>query len=541
MTPDTSILTKVLNVKGMHIDGYEYRVGKRSKYGDKWEFEKICVHVRPYKRLRCLCPKCMIRCSRYDTSQETESSWRGPNLNGYYVEVLYQPCRVKCPKHGVITEYVPWQDGNSRCLPDFNNEVTYLTLTCPKSVVAEYMAINWRTVGNCIIAAHHRLEMDPNARLRNLRRICVDETSYKKGHKYMTVVYDLDRNRVVWLREGHGVEVFSEFCELLTEEERANITVIAGDGAKWIDVCKEKYFPNAERCIDKFHVIGWVNESLDKTRKSVVAKAEREYNRTKEEIDREIEAQKRAEEAAEEGYISAKRELAAMTGKRGRPSRRKMELQAKVEAYEAEFGKKQFEDGSKEKKPYTGEQLSILDALKERKTQVKGVKYTLLMNQEDLQSQNQTRIDLLAASYPDLYKGYQLKESIRLILRLKDPYLAEKELTAWIMNARNSGLRYFRELADKIERHMGNIIRSIKCGANSSKSEATNTTIKSLIKTARGFANLEHLFSLIMLRCSDLVIPLNNRFRPTREQIRRRRESAYMCKDFQFIFHRGGA
>ena len=172
----------------------------------------------------------------------------------------------------------------------------------------------------------------------------------------------------------------------------------------------------------------------------------------------------------------------------------------------------------------------MLDALEQNTSQIKGVKYALTMNCEDIQEQNQSRIDLIAASYPDLYQAYQLKERLRIILHLKDPYLAEEELRKWINDARNSGLKYFIPLADKIERHIANIMRSIECHANSAKSEATNTTIKALIKTARGFRILDNMFALIMLRCSDIVIPLNNRYRPDAELQVRKRELANQRK-----------
>ncbi len=65
--------------------------------------------------------------------------------------------------------------------------------------------------------------------LHGLRRICVDETSYRKGHAYITVVYDMGRNQVVWVHEDHGQEILAQFCELMTEEDRAQIEIVAGD------------------------------------------------------------------------------------------------------------------------------------------------------------------------------------------------------------------------------------------------------------------------------------------------------------------------
>ena len=88
----------------------------------------------------------------------------------------------------------------------------------------------------------------------------------------------------------------------------------------------------------------------------------------------------------------------------------------------------------------------------------------------------------------------------------------------------------FVELKEKIERHKANILNSVELQVNSSRSEATNTTIKALIATARGFRNLQNMFALIYLRCSDIVIPLHNRYQPSAEKQRELREMQKMRK-----------
>ena len=94
---------------------------------------------------------------------------------------------------------------------------------------------------------------------------------------------------------------------------------------------------------------------------------------------------------------------------------------------------------------------------------------------------------------------------------MKNAQQAESELNQWIADAAASDLKPMIELSEKITRHKQNILNSIRFQANSAKSEATNTTIKVLIKMARGFHSLTNMVSLIYLKCSDLVIPLNNR------------------------------
>ena len=103
MAPTTSIIAKLLHVKGMHIETVEVEEDYRNKDGERWEYEKIVVHAKPFERLRGLCPHCGKHCPGYDTRNPEESTWRGPNLNGMIVEVKYQPRRIECSEHGVVS------------------------------------------------------------------------------------------------------------------------------------------------------------------------------------------------------------------------------------------------------------------------------------------------------------------------------------------------------------------------------------------------------------------------------------------------------
>lgn len=97
-------------------------------------------------------------------------------------------------------------------------------------------------------------------------RIGVDETSYRKGHKYITTVVNHDTGNVIWVAQGHGKTIFEKFFKQLTPEQRSGIQLISGDGARWIDECVKEYCPNANRCVDPFHVIEWAMDALDDVR-----------------------------------------------------------------------------------------------------------------------------------------------------------------------------------------------------------------------------------------------------------------------------------
>ena len=154
----------------------------------------------------------------------------------------------------------------SRFTKDFDRTAAWLACQLSRKAVAEYMRIDWETVGRCISRARKDAEPDLKTRLDGLVHIGIDETSYRKGHRYLTVIVDHDRNRVVWLHDGHGKSLLEKFYEELTEEQRKSIKVVTGDGAKWITKCVEKYTPDCVRCMDSLHVVEWATAALDEVR-----------------------------------------------------------------------------------------------------------------------------------------------------------------------------------------------------------------------------------------------------------------------------------
>ena len=382
-----SILKTVLNLNHnrMHVTNCETATATVHRFGETFEQTQIYVHAKPYKWVQKLCPLCMKKCPGYDTKYSTESSWRAPNLNGVPVHICYRPQRIECPEHGIQTEYIPWADGRSRFTADFSNEVAWMVCRMSKTAVALFEDINWWTVGNCVKAAHDRIEPDITTRMHGLRRICVDETSYRKGFAYITVVYDMDRNRVVWVHEGNGLEIFRLFCEDLSPDERKKIEIVAGDGAQWIDTCTKEYFPNATRCIDFFHVVEWANEKLDKVRIATAAKTSREYDRRKQEFQKAEAEAVEAAETPEQQRMAAEAELAAMP-KHGRPSRRKQDLLAFLQG-RLEFPPLVTSSSKKKGRPrkgtFTLEHQEILDQPQNRVKVIKGSKHALGHNPEN--------------------------------------------------------------------------------------------------------------------------------------------------------------
>lgn len=232
------------------------------------EMNKVVFAVHTTKRESCRCGICHRKAKRYDSGRG-KRQWRCLDIGPWKAAVEAEEPRVYCKRHGVVTAAVPWARHGSRFTRSFEETTTWLTVHASRTTVAEYMRVEWRTVGGICRRVCEEMESKKPSRFEGLVNIGIDETSYKKGHKYMTVVINHDTASVVWCGVGYGKEVLSGFFDLLTESQRASIRCVSADGARWIAECVEHYCPNAQRCVDPFHVVSWATDALDQVRREV--------------------------------------------------------------------------------------------------------------------------------------------------------------------------------------------------------------------------------------------------------------------------------
>jgi len=135
-----------------------------------------------------------------------------------------------------------------------------------KSAVQALMRVAWRTVGAIAarVVADDRAARDP---FDGLRRIGIDEISYRRGHNYLTVVVDHDTGRLVWAGQGRERSTLQQFFDLLGPDRCAQIHLISADAANWITHCATTACPNATVCLDPFHIIRWATHQLDLVRR----------------------------------------------------------------------------------------------------------------------------------------------------------------------------------------------------------------------------------------------------------------------------------
>jgi transposase len=231
----------------------------------------VIAHVRPARGQRRRCGLCRRRCPGYDQGQGRRR-WRALDL-GVVVAVLEADApRVRCPEHGVLVAAVPWARHGVGHTRFFDDQVAWLAVACSKTAVTELMRIAWRTVG-AIVTRVAEDAMSGVDRFARLRRIGIDEISYKKGQRYLTVVVDHETRRLVWAAPGRDTHTLRRFFDQLGPERSAQITHVSADAADWIaDVVAERC-PNAVRCADAFHVVAWATEALDEVRAQALREA----------------------------------------------------------------------------------------------------------------------------------------------------------------------------------------------------------------------------------------------------------------------------
>ena len=225
----------------------------------------LVASVRLSKGKRNRCGQCPRRCPSYDAGSGRRR-WRALDLGSVQVFVEADAPRVTCRDHGVVVASVPWARHDAGHTRAFDEQVAWLATKTSKTAVTELMRVAWRTVGSIV----ERVWDDTEGlfdRFADLTRIGIDEISYKRGHKYLTVVVDHGSGRLVWAAPGRDTATLTAFFDALGEDRCALITHVSADGASWIANAVRGKCPNAILCADPFHIVKWATDALDTVRR----------------------------------------------------------------------------------------------------------------------------------------------------------------------------------------------------------------------------------------------------------------------------------
>jgi transposase len=248
----TTAFNRMLAIPGVSVSSVSF------------EPEGVVVGVRRRSR-RLACPRCgSLGRGAYDRRARR---WRHLDLGGLRCFVESELRRFHCPGCArVVSEGVPWARPGARHTRAFDELVAWLAQQLPKSRLAELLRIGWLTIGRIIERVVHA-QLDGRL-LDGLRRIGIDEVSYRRGHRYLTLVLDHDSGRIVWASEGaRAKESLDGFLAALGHGRAAQIEAVSIDMAPGYNQALRERLPQATLCIDPFHVVRLANRALDLVRR----------------------------------------------------------------------------------------------------------------------------------------------------------------------------------------------------------------------------------------------------------------------------------
>lgn len=227
----------------------------------------LVVEIAPDRRYTPVCSKCGNPACYRDT--RAARMFRHVPLWGIPVSFRYRLRRVTCRCcGGVYVEQISWASGKRRFTRELMVTLATWARTLPWRQVATLFGCAWGTVSAAVneAVAYGLAHRD----LGELTHIGIDEISRKRGHVYVTNVYDLVSKRLIWSGEGRSESTLKAFFDFLGSERIAKLQGICCDmWQPYIDVIKERA-PQAVLVFDKFHIIRHLMEAVDQVRRDEI-------------------------------------------------------------------------------------------------------------------------------------------------------------------------------------------------------------------------------------------------------------------------------
>ena len=227
--------------------------------------EALVIDIEPRRNSRPICPDCRQRCSTYD---------RQPSRLFEYLPVwtyksyfCYAPRRVRCPIHGIKVEALPWGYGKERMTFSYQVYLARWAKRLSWQETADIFETSWDTIFRAVkfvvdYGLAHRT-------LNGVTEIGVDEIKVFKGHKYLTLVYQLNAGarRLLWCGPERRVKTLLRFFHEFGKERSAQLKFVCSDmWAPYLKVIAKKA-PQALNILDRFHIMRKFNEAIDEIRR----------------------------------------------------------------------------------------------------------------------------------------------------------------------------------------------------------------------------------------------------------------------------------
>jgi transposase len=215
-----------------------------------------------------ICSGCGQKGPHYDTLNKRMFAF--VPVWGLIVYLVYSMRRVDCGRCGVKVEMVPWASGKAPATHAYVWFLASWAKVLSWKEVARRFRTSWDIVFRCV---EHAVRWGLEHRsLDYIRSIGVDELAWKKGHKYLTMVYQIDRGcrRLLWIGRDRTQKTFNAFFDMLGEARTRDIWFVASDMWKAFLSVVRKRATGAVHILDRFHVAQLLSKAVDTVRREEV-------------------------------------------------------------------------------------------------------------------------------------------------------------------------------------------------------------------------------------------------------------------------------
>jgi transposase len=224
--------------------------------------QRIEVHLR-FVGNGVLCPQCGLAGKEYDKAPEQR--WRHLDTMQFETIIIARIPRCRCEQCGVKTISVPWADRHSRFTLMFEGFAVSLLQHCLSvQAASNILKLDWHAVDQIMKRAVERglLCRKPDT----VEHLGMDEKSFRSGHKYITILNDLDSSRVLDIVEDRTLKGTKKLLQTLSKQQRAAVKSVSLDMWQPFATAVNKLLPKADIVHDRFHISQYLNDAVNKVR-----------------------------------------------------------------------------------------------------------------------------------------------------------------------------------------------------------------------------------------------------------------------------------
>jgi len=231
-----------------------------------WGADAEVLEVEMVERAnaRARCSRCQRPSPGYDRMAQRRFEF--VPLWGIKVFLLYAPRRVCCPEHGVVVEYMPWALGKRPLTQAYGWFLAGWAKRLSWKEVAQVFQASWDSVFRSVEMAVQwgRAHLE----LSGVTCIGIDEIAWKRGHRYLTLVYQIDSHckRLLWIGEHRKAKTLLGFFRWFGPERSQGLAYICSDMWKPYLRVVAKKAAQAVHVLDRFHIMAHFSKAIDEVR-----------------------------------------------------------------------------------------------------------------------------------------------------------------------------------------------------------------------------------------------------------------------------------